>query len=495
MRVKNTRKRSHAMSLVSTERRVTSLSAEAPGPTEFRIAWVIGVVTVAALVGLAPFAGARLPHFTAFTPAYEAWSILCALITTLLLLGQVAIVRSNAILVLALGYLFTALTTTLQFLTFPGNFSPTGLFGAGPGTSDWLFLVRGAVLPACVIAYAAMGGASTKSVEDAARELGPPGRQTSIIVGAAALLVVGWGALPLIVLAAEALGPMISTATGYTALFKAFNQIVGLLGVLALGAMVARRFKTRFDLWIFVTMLAWFAEITLTGLLSGGRYDLGWYGGHAFGAAASSALMVALLFESANHFRQLAEVHEALVLSNRSLEHLSLHDGLTGLANRRYFDSYLSRQASLMRRHRRDLALVLCDLDNFKAYNDHYGHQAGDECLARIAVALQTCCRRPGDLAARYGGEEFAIILPETDLAGAVRIAETAREAVARLQIVNARSTSGPIMTLSGGVAVLEGASESNLDTLVSAADAALFEAKRLGRNRIISATAELSGS
>lgn len=483
------------MSILTSERRVSSLSAGEPGRAEFRIAWGLGVGTVAALVGLAPFAALPLSHFTAFTPAYESWSILCALITTLLLLSQVAIVRSNAILVLAMGYLLTALVTTLQFITYPGNFSPTGLFESGSGASDWLFVVRGAVLPSSVIAYAIMGGASSRDADGVAGEPVPVVRQTSVIVGAAALLVVGWGALPLIVMAAQAIGPLISTTTGYTALFKACNQVVALLGVLAIGAMVARRLKTRFDLWIFVTMLVWFGEIVLTGLLSGGRYDLGWYGGQAFGAAASSALMVALLFESANHFRQLAEVHEALVLSNRSLEHLSLHDGLTGLANRRYFDTYLSRQASLMRRHRRDLALVLCDLDNFKAYNDHYGHQAGDECLARIAVALQTCCRRPGDLAARYGGEEFAIILPETDLAGAVRIAETAREAVARLQIVNARSTAGPIMTLSGGVSVLKGASEGSLDALVSAADSALFEAKRLGRNRIISASADLLGS
>jgi diguanylate cyclase (GGDEF)-like protein len=482
------------MSLLASERRVSSLSAGAPGRTEFRIAWVLGVGAVASLVGLAPFATTPLARFPAFTPAYEAWAVLCALITTLLLLGQVAIVKSNAILVLAMGYLLTALVTTLQFITYPGNFSPTGLFGAGPGTSDWLFVVRGAVLPSSVIAYALMGGAASTQVDRAEQEPRPRGQQTSAMVAAAALIVVGWGALPLIVLAAQAMGPLISTASGYTALFKACNQVVGLLGVLAIGAMVARRFKTRFDLWIFITMLAWFGEVTLTGLLSGGRYDLGWYGGQAFGAAASSALMIALLFESAHHFRQLAEVHEALVLSNRSLEHLSLHDGLTGVANRRYFDTYLARQAALMRRHRRDLALVLCDLDNFKAYNDHYGHQAGDECLARIAVALQTCCRRPGDLTARYGGEEFALILPETDLAGAVRIAETAREAVARLQIVNARSTSGPIMTLSGGVAVLPGTSEGSLDTLVSAADAALFEAKRLGRNRVVSATAEIAG-
>jgi diguanylate cyclase (GGDEF)-like protein len=152
-----------------------------------------------------------------------------------------------------------------------------------------------------------------------------------------------------------------------------------------------------------------------------------------------------------------------------------------------------------MRRHRRPLALVLCDLDNFKAFNDLYGHQAGDDCLARIAVALQACCRRPADMAARYGGEEFALVLPETDLAGAVRIAEAAREAVSRLQIAHARDRQargniGSVMTLSGGVAVLDGHGNGSLDSLVGAADAALFEAKRQGRDRIVSSKREFAG-
>jgi diguanylate cyclase (GGDEF)-like protein len=146
-----------------------------------------------------------------------------------------------------------------------------------------------------------------------------------------------------------------------------------------------------------------------------------------------------------------------------------------------------------MRRHRRPLALVLCDLDNFKAFNDLHGHQAGDDCLARIAVALQTCCRRPADMAARYGGEEFALVLPETDLAGAVRIGEAAREAVSRLKITHARAGTATVMTMSGGVAVLDGHGEGSLDSLVRAADAALFEAKRQGRDRIVASTRELA--
>ena len=446
-------------------------------------------MSLVALIGLAPFAAVQLPVFAAFAPAYDAWSILCALITTLLLLGQVAIVRSNAVSVLAIGYLGAAMATTLQLLSFPGNFSATGLFGAGAGASDWMLLARSVVLPATVVIYGLMGGVTPEAKVDRRRTRRSLGsRRTYAIMGAAAAVILGWGALPLLLMSAQAFGPLMSSVAGYTPVFKVLNQAAAIVGVLAMAVLISRGFKTRFDLWLFVTILVWFGDLALTGLFSVRRYDLGWYGGHAFGAAASSALLVALLFESANHFRQLAQVHDALVVSNRSLEHLSLHDSLTGLANRRYFDTYLSRQASLMRRHRRDLALVLCDIDNFKAFNDHYGHQAGDECLASVAAAVRTCCRRPTDLAVRYGGEEFALILPETDLAGAVRIAEAAREAVARLNIANARSSSGPILTLSGGVAVLGPVEDSSPEALVAAADSALFDAKRQGRDRIVSA-------
>jgi PleD family two-component response regulator len=118
---------------------------------------------------------------------------------------------------------------------------------------------------------------------------------------------------------------------------------------------------------------------------------------------------------------ELSQVSAQLSLVNSSLEKLSRHDGLTGLANRRFFDSYLAEQITIARRHKRSLALVLGDVDSFRAYNDHYGHQAGDECLKQVAAALQSCCRRSADMAARYGGEEFAMILPDTEHGAALQ--------------------------------------------------------------------------
>ncbi len=189
--------------------------------------------------------------------------------------------------------------------------------------------------------------------------------------------------------------------------------------------------------------------------------------------------------------QQLTQLSAELSAANESLEQLSLHDGLTGLANRRFFDTYLADQIALARRHKRSLALVMYDVDAFNAYNDHYGHPAGDECLKQIAAALRSCCRRPGDIAARYGGEEFAMILPDTDLVGAARIAEGARNAIAQLNLAHQHSPAAAHASISGGIAVLLRNADMTAQQLTAAADQALYQAKHLGRDRIVSAQAE----
>lgn len=169
-----------------------------------------------------------------------------------------------------------------------------------------------------------------------------------------------------------------------------------------------------------------------------------------------------------------------------SLERISLHDGLTNLANRRFFDTYLADQMAIARRHQRPLALVMYDVDSFKAYNDRYGHPAGDECLKQIARVLRTACRRPADLAVRYGGEEFAMILPDTGLAAAARIAESVRYAVQELKIPHEDSPTAAYASISGGVAVVRHGVDMSGLQLAAAADRALYRAKHLGRNRIV---------
>jgi diguanylate cyclase (GGDEF)-like protein len=180
------------------------------------------------------------------------------------------------------------------------------------------------------------------------------------------------------------------------------------------------------------------------------------------------------------------EMSRDLAAANRELEKLSRQDGLTGIANRRYFDSYLMTEVRRGARERQPLSLILSDVDHFKAFNDCYGHQAGDDCLRRVAAALNLAGRRPADLAARYGGEEFAMVLPGTALEGAVDVAQAVSRVIDGLAIPHARSAVHQIVTLSQGIVSLILEKETSSEDLIQRADQALYLAKQQGRNRYV---------
>ncbi|CAH0198238.1 Phytochrome-like protein cph2 [Massilia sp. Bi118] len=166
-----------------------------------------------------------------------------------------------------------------------------------------------------------------------------------------------------------------------------------------------------------------------------------------------------------------------------ALEQLATRDGLTGLANRRCFDDTLQAEWARAQRQRQPLSLLMVDVDNFKAYNDANGHLGGDECLKRIATAVASEMRA-NDLVARYGGEEFAVILPNQSLKGAASVAERIRTRVEQLQVPN-RLTAGRHVTVSIGAATALASPDTEASELVATADAALYRAKHMGRNRI----------
>jgi diguanylate cyclase (GGDEF)-like protein len=184
--------------------------------------------------------------------------------------------------------------------------------------------------------------------------------------------------------------------------------------------------------------------------------------------------------------RRQVELSQQLQLAYSELELMSQRDGLTGVSNRGNFDVQLQREASRAKRSRTALSLVLVDVDFFKRYNDHYGHPAGDACLRRVAQALQSACRRPADFVARYGGEEFVLVLPETPADGAALVAETARAAVLGCAIPHAPAAGAQYVTVSAGVATAAPGDDIGPERLIAAADAALYSAKDLGRNRVI---------
>jgi diguanylate cyclase (GGDEF)-like protein len=170
-------------------------------------------------------------------------------------------------------------------------------------------------------------------------------------------------------------------------------------------------------------------------------------------------------------------------LAQLALEQLATRDGLTGLANRRCFDETLHAEWARALRQRQPLSLLMVDVDNFKAYNDANGHLGGDECLKRIATAVSSEMRA-NDLVARYGGEEFAVILPNQSLKGAAVVAERIRSRVELLQVPN-RMAPGEHVTVSIGAATALASPENSASDLVAIADAALYRAKHMGRNRI----------
>jgi diguanylate cyclase (GGDEF)-like protein/PAS domain S-box-containing protein len=180
----------------------------------------------------------------------------------------------------------------------------------------------------------------------------------------------------------------------------------------------------------------------------------------------------------------LSASHEQLTLANQELSRLAHMDGLTGLANRRLFDQTLTQEWARAARDGKNLALVMLDVDFFKRYNDYFGHQAGDECLKRVATAMVEALHRPGDFVARYGGEEFVLILPSTDQQGAVLVVEEVLSQVRNLAIVHQTSDAAKVVTLSAGIAVVLPLQGIDPCCLVEAADQALYQAKHLGRNR-----------
>ena len=182
------------------------------------------------------------------------------------------------------------------------------------------------------------------------------------------------------------------------------------------------------------------------------------------------------------------EAEQKLEEANSALSKMARLDGLTQIANRRCFDETIEREWKRLLRSKKTLALILIDIDFFKKYNDFYGHQAGDECLKKVAKALEETVLRPADLVARYGGEEFVLLLPEIDLDGAEHVGKRVIEKVNALQIAHQASDVATVVTLSMGAAMMSPDDKKDFSELIAAADEALYQAKESGRNKIITA-------
>jgi len=306
----------------------------------------------------------------------------------------------------------------------------------------------------------------------------PSERERKIVrtFAAGAVLVATVGVV-LLLACAQRLPSLQSSAGTFTPAYHVLVQQIML--TLCAGVCVALTLRTGLSksvhLWLAVVLVLFACEMFINGKVVQ-QSSLGWYIGLVEGLAWQSVLLVVLL-------RRANEQLVAFVSSNRSLTEATVRDALTGLLNRRGFDERFQEALADARMMRAPIALLALDLDNFKNYNDHFGHVAGDAALRAVAQAISGVTTRTRDVACRVGGEEFAIVLPFTEESGAMTVAERVRAAVLQLRLAHAPEAAFAILSISIGLAVSDGTIDGT--ELYHRADQALYRAKRLGRNRI----------
>lgn len=243
--------------------------------------------------------------------------------------------------------------------------------------------------------------------------------------------------------------------------------------------------------WIFIVWVACglpFRHAAVTTVLISSTYIWGQFNWEIEATErffATAALGFANLIGAVSCY-QLEHAVRRSFLESKVLSELAERDGLTGLYNRRSYDQHLHRLWRQSRREHKQLTLMLIDIDNFKAYNDVYGHQAGDDALKRVAAVISQAANRPLDFVARFGGEEFALVLYGPDTEYGRELPETLRAAVMDLKIPHQRSATGPYLTVSIGVANVMPDTDRSMEGAIQMADEALYEAKEDGRNRTV---------
>jgi len=267
------------------------------GPRERIAAGVVIAVSALAFLVAVPFAGVPLAPVGAFIPAYEAALVINDLTTAALLFGQLRFFRSRALLVLASGFLFTALLTIAHALTFPGLFAPAGLLGAGPQSTAWLYMFWHGGFPLFVIAYAMLKGEFATASDMAWTILATIAAAVLLVMAATA----GHDGLPAIMI-----------ANHYTPLMTTVVGTVWLASIVAIVALWKRRESAELDPWLMVVMFAWIFDIGLSAVFNNGRFDMGFYAGRLYGLLAAGAVLVVLLVQNSALYRRLREANTDL---------------------------------------------------------------------------------------------------------------------------------------------------------------------------------------
>jgi diguanylate cyclase (GGDEF)-like protein len=441
-------------------------------PVDRRRAAVIAAVIAIGALLVVPVLSRPLGSSYPIFAIVMALSVSAIAITALLLWAQSRVTRSVPLTVLALGYELTAVVMIPYLLFYRGLWPQLiGWMSADSQTSSWMWVEWHGLFICSAIAYYISRGNQANAPERDEQSFKNV-QQRFLWCGAA---FVGLTVPPLIWI--DGL-PALSINGALTPLFNviSFAMSLGAAAAIVL-AYRTSRFRSVLDLWLAVACLSMFADVTLQHFSR--QFTAGWYASRVGILLAATAVLWVLLFQTANIYAQLA-------ITAERLRNESLTDVLTGLANRRSFDQRFSEMLRDCARETRPLALLFIDVDHFKAYNDSFGHQAGDDCLRAIGAMLLNNAARARDLVARIGGEEMAVIMPEVDLAGALVVAERMRAAVAAAAIVQGPLATHPIVTISVGVTATSDPANTMIEDLMRGADRALYHAKDTGRNRVI---------
>ena len=412
-----------------------------------------------------------LPEIKPFLPIYATCIILLEGLTGYLLLSQFITSRQWHLGILASSYLLLIPLVAIQLMVFPGVFSDSGLLNAGKQSAVWIWVFWHGGFPA-VVSLALLVERCVK--------------QHTVPVADIRLWTWNFALLPLLL--GTALGlvatwfsqnlPELITSNSYKQLlYSPFAIMVWLVNIAALLLMVQRsRQGGVMYIWLSLALFASLLDVTLT-LAAGARYSLGWYAARVSSSISATVLLGVLLWE-------INKLYINTKRANELLYQQSMQDGLTGIFNRRFFDSRLPQELKLAAQRHTSLALLLLDVDHFKRFNDLYGHAVGDNCLRMVATTMQGSLKRPADFVARYGGEEFGIVLPDTDIEGARLVAERLCRKISDIRLQHGEGFIG--VTASVGVALWQVNSGDRAAELIGRADKALYRAKDTGRNRVV---------